>query len=104
LTLTPPPNMSGPLTLTVTLITVGADDVAVAGTTVPLVVDVRESPMLRHFQSALQPVSRIRRSRSLSAPLSVISMVRKASTIIVAGLPEGAALSAGIQIQTAPGH
>ena len=49
LTLTPPSNMSGALTLLVTPITVGADEVAVVGTAVPLVVDVHgvvDAPIL----------------------------------------------------------
>ncbi len=97
LTLLPPSNMSGPFTLSVTPITVGTDEVAVVGTAMPLVVDVEgvaDTPMLS--VSAATGLENTPISLTIAAGLSDIDG-SESLMVTVAGLPEGAALSAGAQ-------
>jgi large repetitive protein len=97
LTLTLPPNMSGSLTLSVTPIVLGADEIARAGDTVPLIVDVEgvaDEPTL----SAESAVGLEDTAIPLTIAASLVDIDGFESlTITIAGVPEGAALSAGAQ-------
>ncbi|MEH2470367.1 hypothetical protein V1281_000388 [Nitrobacteraceae bacterium AZCC 2161] len=97
LTLLPSLNMSGPFTLSVAPITVGADEVAVAGTTKPLVVDVQGLADIPTFSvNAATGLENTPIPLTIAAGLSDIDG-SESLMVTVAGLPEEAALSAGAQ-------